>query len=169
MLALGTVSTGSRPECCRRTTARRGFARAVEKVLDGKDLQARVLLVWEMHGGVDAGAEGFLPHGLGGVLECDEDADGGVFAVHIALEGSDHTAIDVAALDLDDDALGLAAVVVEEVDVAVDASVGSAPSVVGRPGVHQTQSPSLKLVAVLLGQGGSAGGVGGLADDLVRG
>ena len=34
-------------------------------------------------------------------------------------------------------------------------------------GVHEAQGPPLELVAVLLGEGGGAAGVGGLADDLV--
>ena len=72
----------------------------------------------------------------------------------------------MAALDLDYDPLGPAAVVVKEVDVPVHPGVGAAPFVVGRPGVRQAQGLPFELVAVLLSQGCHAGGVDGLADDL---
>ena len=91
-----------------------------------------------------------LPGSIGSLsvrFEGDEQANLGVFAVHVALEGGYHVAADVAALDLDDDSLGLAAVVVEEVDVAVYAGVGAATSTVGGAGVHQSQRPVLELVA----------------------
>ena len=167
LLALAAATAGGLAEGRRDSAARVGDVAAGEELVDGQDLQAGVLLIGKVLGSVDAGGEGFLAHGLGGRLEGDEDADLGLLAVHVALEGGDHAAVDVAALDLDDDALGLAAVVVEEVDVAIDAGVGATAAVVGGTGVHEAQGPPLELIAVLLGEGGGAAGVGGLADDLV--
>ena len=106
-----------------------------------------VAVVGVVFGGVDAGGGRFLGHGACGRIEGDEEADFGVLAGHVALEGGYHVAADVSALYLDDDALGSAAVVVEEVDVAVYAGVGAAASSVGGAGVHEAQCPVLELVA----------------------
>ena len=77
------------------------------------------------------------------------------------------TPVDVAAFHLHDDALGLAAVVVKEVDVAVDAAVSALAFVAGRAGVHQAQRPPLELITVLPGQCLGAARVLRLADDII--
>ena len=58
-------------------------------------------------------------------------------------------ALDAAALDLYHDALGLAAVVVEEVDEAVDAGIRAFLAVARGASVHKSERPPLELVAVV--------------------
>jgi len=62
----------------------------------------------------------------------------------------------VPALDLDDDALALAGVVIEEVDIPVYALICAFLAVINRPALDQSQRPVLELVAVLFGEGLSA-------------
>ena len=50
--------------------------------------------------------------------------------------------IDLAALHVDDDALGPAAVIVIEVEAAVNAGIRTMPPVVGQLGVHRAQRPT---------------------------
>ena len=71
----------------------------------------------------------------------------------------------MAALDLHDHALGLAAAIVEEVDVAVHARIGALAFVLGRASIDQAERPPFELVAVVLGEGGGAGRVFGVAED----
>ena len=63
---------------------------------------------------VKAFADGFGGHVAGWFFEGDEDTDGGVFAVGGVAEVADVAGFDVATLDLDDDALCLAGIVVDE-------------------------------------------------------
>lgn len=53
---------------------------------------------------------------------------------------------DVATLHLHDHLLGLPALVVEKVDVAVDARVRALLVVLGGPRVHQVHRPPLELM-----------------------
>ena len=118
-------------------------------------------------GFVKAGGEGFLEHWGGGFGQGDEQGQLGFFPFQVAFEGGNHTPVDGAAFDLHDDALGLAAVVVEEVDVAVHAGVGAFAAVAGGAGCGEAQGPPFELVAILLGQGVGAGDILGEADDFV--
>ena len=144
LAALAAATAGGLAEGGRRAAARVGDGVAGEELVDGQDLDAGVLLVGEVRGGVDAGGQGLLAHGLRGLLEGDEDAELGFLPLHVALEGGDHAAVDVAALDLGDDALGPAAVVVEEVDVAVDPGVRAATAVVGGAGIGRGPGPTTR-------------------------
>ena len=112
---------------------------SIEELLDGENLNLRILVAGQALGFVEAGADGFLGHRLGWWFEGDEDAEGGVLALHIASEGGDLASVDVSALDLDDDPLGLVGVVVEEVDVAVDAGVGALLASGGGAGVDEAE------------------------------
>ena len=87
---------------------------------------------------VEPGSHGFLQHRTGWFLKGNEQPEFRLFPLHIALESGDLTPVDVAAFHLHDDALGLAAVVVKEVDVAVDAAVSALTFVPGRAGVHHS-------------------------------
>ena len=77
---------------------------------------------------VDARRCGLLRHRARGLIQRNEQADLGALTVHVALEGSDHVAADVSALELDDDTLQLATVIIEEVDVSIYAGVGLSTS-----------------------------------------
>ena len=101
------------------------------------------------------------------MLQGDEQPQLRLFPFQHAFQVANLSGVHVPALDLHDDAFGFAAVVVEEIDVAVDAGVGASAFVVGRASVHQAQRPPLELVAVLLGQRLGAGNIGGFADDFV--
>ena len=146
---------------------------SAEELFDGEDLEPGVLVAGQTFRLVEAGGDSFLGHGVGWFFEGDEDAEGGVLAFHIALERGDLAAVDVSALDLDDDALGLVGVVIEEVDVAVDAGVGALLASGGGAGVDETERPVLELVAAVvvavLGQGAGAGDIFRQADDVVLG
>ena len=96
---------------------------AVENLLDGEDLQAGIGAA--VGGFVEAGFGGFAEHGFGGFFEAEEDADLGFFALEDADEVADLGDGDAAGLDGKDDLLGLAGVVVVEVEAAVDAAVGA--------------------------------------------
>ena len=130
-------------------------------------MHAREVVVREGFGGVEAGFDGFLLHGTCGRLEGYEQGEVGFFALHIRFERGDLAALHVAALDLHDDALRLAAVVVEEVDVAVYAGVRALLAVARGAGIDQSERPPLELVAVVEREGLGAGQVFRLADDLV--
>src|SRR5690606_9418279 len=80
----------------------------------------------------------------------------------------------MTTLDLHEDALGLAAAVVDEDDLAVDAAVGAllallaaAVARVDGLGTDERKRPPLELVAAVLGKLGGAGQVFRLADDQV--
>ena len=114
---------------------------------------------------VEAGRGRFAAHRRCGRFQRDEEADLGFFARHVALERGDLVALHVAALDLHDHALGLAAAVVEEVDVAVHARIGALAFVLRRASIDQAERPPFELVAVVLGERGGAGRVFGVAED----
>ena len=124
-------------------------------------------MVREGFGGVEACFDGFLLHGTCGLLEGYEEGEVGFFALHVAFECGDLAALHIAALDLHDYALGLAAVVVEEVDVAVYARVRAFLAVARGARIHESERPPLELVAVVEREGLGAGQVFRLADDLV--
>ena len=76
---------------------------------------------------------------------------------------------DIAAFNLNDNPFGAAAVVVKEIDYAVNAAVGAAAAVIpGWQALNQAQGPILELVAAVVfafqGQGPRAGQIFGIAD-----
>ena len=87
---------------------------AVEDVLDGGDLDAGESVIGVGFGGVKSGGDCLILHGFGRWLKGDEQGHVRLFAIHVALERRDDVAAHLPALDLDDDGLGLAGVVVEE-------------------------------------------------------
>ena len=124
---------------------------AGEQVFDGEDLHAGEAVVREGFGGVEACFDGFLLHWTCGRLEGYEQGEVGFFALHIRFEHGYLAALHTATLDLHDYALGLAAVVVEEVDVAVYAGVRALLAVARGAGIDQSERPPLELVAVVEG------------------
>ena len=95
---------------------------------------------------IETSGSGLGEHRFGGLTHGDESADGGFVPRQHALQVADVVHARVAAFDLHDDLLGLAALVVKEVDVAVDAAVRAFPVVPGGTGVYQVHGPPLELV-----------------------
>ena len=74
--------------------------------------------------------------------------------------------MDMAAFDLHHRSLGLAPLLINEVNYAINASVSSLPFLAHWLGPDEAQRPPLELVAVLLGQGTGGGKILRLTDDL---
>ena len=106
-------------------------------------------MVGECFGDVEPCAYGLIIHWSSRLFEGYEQGQVSFLALHVALESRYLVALYISALDLHDDALGLAAVVVEEVDEAVDAGVSSLLAVAGWSCIDQAQRPPLELVAVV--------------------
>jgi hypothetical protein len=89
------------------------------------------------------------------------------------LQVADVANLDAAAFDLDDDALGLVGLVVEEEDLAVDAAVGALLALLGvggpteRAGGNERACPPLELETVFACQFARRFVVDRLADDVV--
>ena len=122
-------------------------------------------------GGIESGRGGFSFHGTGWRLQSDEQADFRFLPLHTSFQCGDLLPVDMTAFHLRHDALGLAAVVVEEVDIAIypgDRTLLSAP---GGAGVYETQRPPLELVTpgvfAVGGEGLGTGDVLGLAQRFV--
>ena len=122
-------------------------------------------MIEEMARLVEAGRGCFFSHRRGGRLQRNEEADLRFFALHVTLKGRDLVALHMSAFDLHDDALGLAAAVVEEVNIAVNAGIGAFLFVLCWAGVYQAKRPPFELVAVVLRQRGRARQVFGVAED----
>ena len=122
---------------------------AIENLLDGQDLQLGI--GGAVGGFVESGFGGLFHHRLGRLLEAEEDADLGLFAVEHADEIANLRDRHTARLDGKDNLLGLAGIVVVEVQAAIDAAVGSL-LLFGGPRAHLAQRPPLKLVFVFGGQ-----------------
>ena len=98
----------------------------------------------------------------------------GLLALQRAFQIADVARFDVAALDLHDDLFGLAGVIVQEGDDAIDPFV--APLFAGlavvltaeRLGAHQRERPPLELVAIIVGKLAGGADVFRLADDPER-
>ena len=93
---------------------------AVENLLDGEDLEARV--GGAVGGFVKASFGGFFDHGFGGFFKAEEDAHLGFLAAKNPNEVADLRNRDSACLDGKDDLLRLAGVVVVEVEAAINAA-----------------------------------------------
>lgn len=137
-------------------------ALALEQFSNGEDLQ---LGMRAPGGGVGAAGGGFGAHGLGGLLHGDQHADGGVLAVDDAVQFHDMSGGDVAGLDREDHLPGLPAVLLVEVESAVDALVRALLLLDGTR-ADQAERPPLELVGVRLGELGGVFDRGGLADDV---
>lgn len=110
-----------------------------------------------------AGRGSFALHLACRLAQRDEQAQGRLLALHVALERGDVGARHVrTALDLHDHLLGL---VLAHLDVeqAVDAAVRALAPALVRLGVHQTAGPELELVLVAFGQISGRRDVGGRA------
>ena len=111
------------------------------------------------------------PHVFGRFLERQEYPDGGRLAVDGADELADEGATYLAALDLDYHPLGLAGVVIDESDNAIDALICAFLSLLARaiatmrPSSNEGERPPLELKAVILSQLSSAMNGRGFADD----
>ena len=79
---------------------------AVENLLDGEDLEARV--GGAVGGFVEASFSGFPGHWLGGFFEAEEDAHLGFFAIENSDEVADLRDADATRLDGEDDLFRLA-------------------------------------------------------------
>ncbi len=91
--------------------------------------------------------------GFVGGLRVTNRSEVGFFALHVAFEGGDLVALHISALDLHHNALGLAAVVVEEVDEAVYAGIRAFLAVARGASVHKSERPPLELIAVVEREG----------------
>ena len=113
-----------------------------QKLGDGQDLEARVA-ARKILGFVETGRCGFDEHRLGWLAHGDESADGGFVPRQHALQVADVVHTRVSALHLHDHLLGLAALVVKEIDVTVDAAVRAFLVVPGRPGGRSGALPEV--------------------------
>jgi hypothetical protein len=75
----------------------------------------------------------------------------------------------LAAFDLNHQLLRLAALVIEEVDVAVDTSVGTLFSLISRTCVDKSERPPLKLIPILQGERPRTCKVLWVTNNLIRG
>lgn len=87
---------------------------SIKKVLNGENLylwivSGKITMFIESHG------DGFLDHWSGGLHHGNENAYFGSFTLHIAFESGNITAFYMTTLHLDDNLLGLPAVIVNEV------------------------------------------------------
>src|ERR1700677_4889908 len=117
---------------------------------------------------VEAGGCGLFLHGLRGLVEGDQDADLGLFALDHADEIAYMADLHFASLDGDDDLLGGLVALIEEVQAPVDAFVCSLFSFLWA-GTDETERPPLELVGVLPGQLRGVLGGRGLSNYLVVG
>src|SRR3990172_3626763 len=138
---------------------------AGEQLLDGDDLDARVVLLPEV-GVVEARRGRLGDHGLGGGFQGDQHAYRLLLAIEDADKVAHHGDGDVfAALDGDDGPLVVLFGPGEEGDDAVDAPVGALLFAGDGLRAEAVEGPPLELVLVMGGEVAGAGQVHGLADD----
>jgi len=118
---------------------------SLQQLRDGENLKAGIA-ARKIFRFIEARRRGFREHGLGGFAQGDERAEGGLLPLDHAFQVAHVIHADVTALHLHHHLLGLAAFVVEEVDVAVDARVRALLVVLGGPRVYQVHRPPLELV-----------------------
>lgn len=117
---------------------------------------------------VKSGSDGLLLHRRSRRFEGDEYADLGLFPFQHSDQIPDVAALDVPALNLHQGAFGPAAVVIDEIDQAVDAFIRAFFLLTAdRTGFHQRKRPPLELVAVVIGELPGGLDVFRFADDAV--
>ena len=100
---------------------------------------------------IKAGSRRLLLHRAGGGVQRDKQRNLRSFPFQRSPQVPYVRHADVAAFDLDDNALGATAVVVEEIDIAVNAPVSAATTLsANRQSVYQAQSPELELIAAIV-------------------